>query len=244
MIRVRGLKKAYRTRHHVNEVLRGVDLDVEEGEFVAIVGRSGSGKTTLINVIGGLDSDYTGEVEVQGRTLSRLDDVALSSYRNEHVGFVFQSFHLLEHLSCLENAAMPANFTRGKKARSLEEAHKRAREVLTQVGLEDKCEDLPRNLSGGQKQRVAIARALFNRPTLIVCDEPTGNLDSETAESVLELFRTLNRDGGVTLLIVTHDDFVAEAADRCVRVHDGVVKEDTKYQKTGKGTAEEAESDE
>lgn len=221
MIRVRGLKKAYRTRDHVNEVLRGVDFEIEDGEFVAIVGRSGSGKTTLINVVGGLDRRYEGAVEVDGRDLRKLSERELAAYRNAHVGFVFQSFHLLEHLTLAENAALPASFT--PKPISRADARKRALEVLEKVGLGDRADDLPTNLSGGQKQRVAIARALFNRPKLMVCDEPTGNLDLETAESILDLFRELNREESVTLVIVTHDDLIAHAAQRCIRVSDGEV---------------------
>jgi len=221
MIRVRGLKKAYRTRDHVNEVLRDVDFEIEDGEFVAVVGRSGSGKTTLINVIGGLDRRYEGTVEVDEQDLRKLTERELASYRNERVGFVFQSFHLLEHLTLAENAALPASFT--KKPISRSEARERALEVLDKVGLKDRADDLPTNLSGGQKQRVAIARALFNRPQLVVCDEPTGNLDAETADAILELFAELRRDEGVTLVVVTHDDLIAHAAERCIRVHDGGV---------------------
>ncbi len=222
MIRVRGLHKTYRTRDHVNEVLRGVDFDIDRGEFVAVVGRSGSGKTTLINVIGGLDRRYEGTVEVDGQDLAKLSEHKLANYRNEHVGFVFQSFHLLEHLTLAENAALPASFA--KKPISREAARKRAEEVLTKVGLGDRADDLPTNLSGGQKQRVAIARALFNHPELIVCDEPTGNLDAETADAILKLFRDLKREENVTLVVVTHDDLIAHAAERCVRVRDGLVE--------------------
>jgi putative ABC transport system ATP-binding protein len=221
MIRVRGLDKRYRGAGGEVHVLRGVDLDITEGEKVAITGRSGSGKTTLLNVIGGLDSEWSGEVAVDGRDLHRMDDRALSDYRNQRVGFVFQAFHLLDHLSVLENAALPARFQRGKRGLTEAAARARAEQVLEQVGLADKLHALPTHLSGGQKQRVAIARALFNEPSLLVCDEPTGNLDRATGDAVLRLFRELNAERGVTLLVVTHDEHLAARLDRTVTIEEG-----------------------
>lgn len=221
MIRVRGVHKSYRLGRAELPVLRGVDFEVADGEFVTVVGRSGSGKSTLLGILGGLDTDYRGEVEVAGKSLRKLSDAELSAYRNATIGFVFQSFHLLTHLSCLDNASLPALFRRGEE-RGRAALRARAREVLEQVGIADKGEVRPSTLSGGQKQRLAIARALFYRPSLLICDEPTGNLDSASAASVLQLFQELRREARVTLLIVTHDPTIAGAADRVIEIRDGL----------------------
>ena len=226
MIRVRDMHKSYRIGKLTNEVLRGVDLEVAEGEFLAVVGPSGSGKTTLLHAIGGLDSDYTGAVEVDGRELHSLDDKGLSDYRNRFVGFVFQSFYLLPHLTCMENVVLPALFARGDGVLDDKAVHARGREVLAQVGLEDRAGSRPTTLSGGQRQRIAIARALFNKPRLMLCDEPTGNLDSKTGMQIVELFRRLNVDGGITVLIVTHDPRISQATNRTIRVEDGQLYDD------------------
>lgn len=223
MIELRGLRKSYRTGGTALEVLSGIDLTIAEGELVAIVGRSGSGKTTLLHAIGGLDRDYGGTVRVEGCDLRALDDRALSEYRNRTVGFVFQSFYLLPHLTCAENVALPAVFARQPSDAAT--VAQRTREVLEQVGLEDKADALPATLSGGQRQRVAIARALFNRPKLMLCDEPTGNLDRDMGDAIMALFRRLNREVGITLVVVTHDPVIAAAADRSLLVADGVVRE-------------------
>lgn len=225
MIRLRGVRKSYTTNKVANEVLKGVDLDIETGEFVAIVGRSGSGKTTLLNIVGALDSQYDGSVAVDGKELRSLDDVEISQYRNRNIGFIFQSFYLLEHMTCLENVALPALFARGADALDRPAALVRAREVLAEVELSDKCDALPNTLSGGQKQRVAIARALFSKPRLMICDEPTGNLDTTTALAILDLFRKLNQDRGITLVIVTHDDMISTACTRVVNIADGALVE-------------------
>jgi putative ABC transport system ATP-binding protein len=225
MIRLRGVRKSYTTNKVANEVLKGVDLDIEAGEFVAIVGRSGSGKTTLLNIIGALDSQYQGSVMVDGKELRTLADVEISQYRNQNVGFIFQSFYLLEHMTCVENVALPAVFARGADVLEPQAALARAREVMTQVELSEKFDALPNTLSGGQKQRVAIARALFNKPKLMICDEPTGNLDTSTAHSILELFRKLNDEHGITLVIVTHDDMISRACKRVVHIADGALVE-------------------
>jgi ABC-type lipoprotein export system ATPase subunit len=221
MIRLRGVRKRYTTHKVVNEVLKGIDLDIADGEFVAIVGRSGSGKTTLLNIIGALDTDYEGSVEVDGRDLRKLDDAGVSDYRNRNIGFVFQSFHLLEHMTCRENITLPALFARGEGLLDAAAAAKRADEVMREVDLTEKTDALPNTLSGGQKQRVAIARALFQRPKVMICDEPTGNLDSSTAQQILGLFRRLNEEHGITLVIVTHDDMISKACKRIVRIDDG-----------------------
>ena len=220
MIRARGLHKSYRTGKTELPVLRGVDLEIAGGEFVAITGRSGSGKSTLLGILGGLDTDYRGEVEVAGQDLHKLSDAALSVYRNRTVGFVFQSFHLLDHLSCLDNVMLPSLFAReqGTEAALTE----RGKLLLEKVGIPEKATSRPSTLSGGQKQRLAIARALFHRPALLIGDEPTGNLDSASADSVMELFTGLCRDEKVTLVLVTHDPGIAVRADRVIEIHDGL----------------------
>ncbi len=225
MIRVRGMHKSYRTGKIVTPVLRGVDLEIEDGEMVSIVGPSGSGKSTLLHAIGGLDRDFEGTIEVDGRNLQSLSDVALSDYRNRHVGFVFQTFNLLPHQTCVENVALPALFARGQGMLSPQQALTRARDVLERVDLSDKLDARPTMLSGGQRQRVAIARALFNRPQLMLCDEPTGNLDSAMGTAILELFARLNEQDGITVVIVTHDPRIAASTGRSVKVHDGLVLE-------------------
>jgi putative ABC transport system ATP-binding protein len=221
MIRLKGLRKTYRSAKVTNEVLRDVDLEIADGELVSVVGPSGSGKTTLLHAVGGLDTDYEGDVFVDGKNLRKLDDAALSTYRNRDVGFVFQSFYLLPHLTCQENVALPALFARGDDALSHRAALKRASEVLTQVDLADKIDARPTTLSGGQRQRVAIARALFNRPKLMLCDEPTGNLDSVMGKTIIELFRTLNETEKITMIIVTHDPSVSALTPRTIVCRDG-----------------------
>jgi ABC-type lipoprotein export system ATPase subunit len=222
MIRARGVHKSYRTGKSELPVLRGVDLDVADGEFVAVVGRSGSGKSTLLGILGGLDSDYKGTVEVGGQDLHRLPDARLSAYRNASIGFVFQAFHLLDHLSCRDNVALPALFVRAGGTPTAA-ARARADELLERVGIPEKAATRPSTLSGGQKQRLAIARALYHRPALLIGDEPTGNLDSSTAEDVLALFLRLCRDDKVTLVLVTHDLTIARAADRVIEMRDGLI---------------------
>ncbi len=224
MIRARALRKTYRSREVEVPVLRGLDLDIASGEFAALVGRSGAGKTTLLNIIGGLDSDYSGTLEVDGQSLHGLGDAALADYRNRKVGFVFQSFHLLDHMTCLENVSLPALFSRGA-AQSQAQLDSRSKQVLELVGLSDKLDVYPAHLSGGQRQRVAIARALYHKPTLLVCDEPTGNLDAATGATIMDIFRRLVAEEAVTLLIVTHDPVVSAAAARIIEIDDGVVRE-------------------
>ncbi|MCC6746417.1 MAG: ABC transporter ATP-binding protein [Deltaproteobacteria bacterium] len=217
LIDVRQVSKSFRGAKAPVAVLHEVSLQVSKGEYLAIVGTSGSGKSTLLNVMGGLDADYQGHVLVDGLDLSRLSDRQLSAFRNQTIGFIFQQFNLLEHLSCAENVAMPALFSRTEVADPLG----RAREALDRVGLGARAGDLAANLSGGQKQRVAIARALFQRPPILLCDEPTGNLDSETGKQIIELFQRLNGEDGITLVIVTHEARVSRTAHRVVRLEDG-----------------------
>ncbi len=224
MIRARGIHKSFRTGKTELPVLRGVDLDVADGEFVALVGRSGSGKSTLLGILGGLDTNFRGEVQVGGQDLRGLSDARLSAYRNRSIGFVFQAFHLLDHLSCIDNVALPAMFVRGGPTAMTDAAARaRAQELLERVGIPEKAHARPSTLSGGQKQRLAIARALFHRPALLIGDEPTGNLDSATAEDVLSLFTRLCRDDRVTLVLVTHDPTIARAADRVIEMRDGLI---------------------
>ncbi len=222
MIRLRGVVRSF-SDQPADRVLQGIDLDVEDGELVAVLGRSGSGKTTLLNVIGGLDAAYEGTVEVGEHELKSLRDTALSDYRNREVGYVFQSFHLLEHLTCAENVALPALFSRGDAALHGAQAERRAYELLDRVGLASKAGQRPGKLSGGEKQRVAVARAMFNHPRLIICDEPTGNLDATTGQAIIDLFVELNGSDGITLLIATHDEAIADVATRVVRLVDGKI---------------------
>jgi putative ABC transport system ATP-binding protein len=215
VISARGLKRSFDdgARGSVS-VLDDVSLEVTKAEFVAVVGRSGSGKSTLLNVLGGLDTAYSGEVTVAGVRISGLSDSALSHFRNRHVGFVFQSFHLVPGLSALDNVLLPSLF--GANATPSQ----RGREVLEQVGLGGKVTRLPSQLSGGERQRVAIARALLHSPSVLLCDEPTGNLDATTADEVIALFSSLNRLG-LTVLAVTHETRLREAATRVVKLENG-----------------------
>lgn len=216
MIRVASLSRSYADGAALVRVLDGVDLAVAPGEFLAVVGRSGSGKSTLLHVLGGLDSGFTGEVEVAGVRLAGLSDEALARFRNEEVGFVFQAFHLVPGLTAAENVALPAAFARQEPA----EVEHRAREALMRVGLEGKAGRRPGQLSGGERQRVAIARALFARPKVLLCDEPTGNLDAQTADEVVGLFSELNR-AGLTIVAVTHEERLRSAASRVVSLAQG-----------------------
>ncbi|HEY6039064.1 MAG TPA: ABC transporter ATP-binding protein, partial [Kofleriaceae bacterium] len=195
------MTKAYGTGAAKAQVLRGVSFDIDKGELIALVGQSGSGKSTLLNIIGGLDKPDAGEVEVMGIDTLKASDRTLAELRNRKMGFVFQAFNLLDHLNVLQNVTLPASFSHHTKH---DEVDDRGREALRKVGLSDFAHRKPGELSGGQKQRVAIARALFGSPELLLCDEPTGNLDSDTGREVIDFFRELNAKDGVTLLIVSH----------------------------------------
>ncbi|HUY98999.1 MAG TPA: ABC transporter ATP-binding protein [Thermomicrobiaceae bacterium] len=221
-LEARGLGKAYRAGPVVVEALRGVDLRIEPGELVAIMGPSGCGKTTLLNCLAGLETDFAGEVALAGVPLRDLSDERRARLRARASGFIFQSFNLLPTLSVLENVEMPLLIggVRGRTARE------RALGMLDAVGLADRVEHRPAQLSGGQQQRVAIARALVNRPAIVFADEPTGNLDSESAEDVMALIRTLNLAHGQTFVVVTHAADVAASAHRVVRMRDGRVVAD------------------
>jgi putative ABC transport system ATP-binding protein len=220
VVRLRDVTKSYGTGTAKTQVLRGVSFDVEEGELIALVGQSGSGKSTLLNIIGGLDVPDAGEVEVLGTDTQRANDARRAKLRNESIGFVFQAFNLLDHLTCLGNVTIPSAF-----AHDARDVEKRGREALRRVGLADFAHRYPSELSGGQKQRVAIARALFGVPKLLLCDEPTGNLDSQTGREVIDFFRELNAKDGVTLIIVTHERRVSSVAKRVIAMRDGAIVE-------------------
>lgn len=218
MIRLDDIRKSFFDGAARFDVLRGVSLEVEQGEFLAIVGASGSGKSTLLNVIGGLDAHYAGRAEVFGRDLATLTEAELATYRNRDVGFVFQSYNLVGPLPVLENVLLPSYFARGEDDQA---NTRKALEALQRVGLSGKERRLPSQLSGGERQRVALARALYRSPRLLLADEPTGSLDQETASGVLGLLQELNRESGITLVVVTHEERVSSAADRVVRLRDG-----------------------
>jgi putative ABC transport system ATP-binding protein len=217
VISVQGVRKSYTDGDREIRVLDGVDLQVAPGEFVAVVGSSGCGKSTLLHVLGGLDVDYEGEISVDGVNLQGLRDRPLAAFRNRHVGFVFQFFHLISNMSAQDNVMLPAFFGGGAPG---PEHRGRASAMLERVGLAGKERRAPMKLSGGERQRVAIARALFVQPRVLLCDEPTGNLDAATGGEIIELFRTLNQEG-LTVLAVTHEERVSAAASRVLRLRDG-----------------------
>ena len=221
VIDLRGGRKTYRTGDLEFEALRGVDLRIEQGEYVAIVGPSGSGKSTLMNVLGCLDTLTTGTYRLAGNDVDDLDETDLAAIRNEEIGFVFQQFHLLASLSALRNVELPLVY-RGVPAAARRE---RALDALDRVGLADRTANRPNQLSGGQQQRVAVARALVGEPSLVLADEPTGNLDSRSTADVLDLFDDLHEQGR-TIVLITHEHEVAQRARRVVRVLDGLVTAD------------------
>lgn len=220
LIDLKNVTKVYRLGDETLHALDGINLEVQAGEFVAIVGPSGSGKTTLANIIGGLDRPTSGTVVVDGNDLSHVRDGKLSAYRNRYLGFVFQSFNLQGTQTALENVMLPLVFS---KMRS-KERKVRAMECLHAVGLGDRLKHRPSQLSGGQRQRVAIARALAVKPRIIIADEPTGNLDSARGEEIMKLLKGLNAQG-ITLLIITHDPNIARQAGRIVQIRDGKLAE-------------------
>ena len=222
MIAVRGLTRSFNAPRGRVEAIRGVDCEIASGEFVAILGASGSGKTTFLQCLGGLDRGYSGALSVDGCDLAALSDARLSRLRNEAIGFVFQAFHLLPHLTCAENVCVPAFFAgAGVRRLSRSEAMRRARDLLRDVGLERMSGDRPGILSGGERQRVAIARALFHEPKILLGDEPTGNLDAKTGAEIIAIFERLHAERGVTIVVVTHEDRMAHAARRVLRMEDG-----------------------
>jgi lipoprotein-releasing system ATP-binding protein len=220
LVEVADLTKSYSTPHGAIPVLRGLSLQVARGEMLAIVGASGVGKSTLLHVLGGLDRAEGGTVRVAGEDIGALSDDALVAFRNRHVGFVFQFHHLLPEFTALENVLMPLRIAR----RPLAEARPRAESLLTRVGLAERVGHRPGMLSGGEQQRVAMARALAMGPALLVADEPTGNLDEHTAESLHELLREMHRDAGLTSVIATHNTRLAALCDRVLRLEDGILR--------------------
>ncbi|KPF69508.1 macrolide ABC transporter ATP-binding protein [beta proteobacterium AAP99] len=219
MIDLKGITKSYQTGDVVTPVLHGITVGIDRGEYVAIMGQSGSGKSTLMNLLGLLDRADGGTYTLNGVDVTALDAAQQAEVRNKTIGFVFQSFNLLKRMSVAENVALPLVYAGASRG----EAKKRATELLERVGLGALGGRMPNQLSGGQQQRVAIARALVNNPPLLLADEPTGNLDTKTTEEVLKVFEQLNREQGLSIVIVTHEPDVAHHAKRLVRLRDGLV---------------------
>ncbi|MCG6962821.1 MAG: ABC transporter ATP-binding protein [Acidobacteria bacterium] len=230
MISIRELRKLYYVGTEEVRALDGIDLTVEAGELLAIMGPSGSGKSTLMNLLGCLDTPTSGDYVLNERQVSGLDDTALAGIRNSEIGFVFQTFNLLPRTTALENVELPLIYGRMPRR----ERKRKAREALEKVGLGDRIRHQPNELSGGQRQRVAIARALVNEPSILLADEPTGNLDSRTSEEIMSLFASLNGAGN-TIVLVTHEESIAERARRIVRLLDGRVVEDVQVTAKGSG---------
>ena len=223
IINVKDIKKSYTVGTQEVNALRGINLSVEKGEFISIMGPSGSGKTTLMNIIGCLDTPSSGEYELNGSLVSKLEDDELARIRNKEIGFVFQSFNLLAKNSVLENVMLPLKYAGFDKS----EAVKKSNEVIDKVGLSDRLAHTPAELSGGQQQRVAIARALVNKPSIIFADEPTGNLDSKTGKEVMTIFKELNASGQ-TIILITHEESIANQSNRIITIKDGLIKSDNR----------------
>jgi putative ABC transport system ATP-binding protein len=229
MIKIEKLHKSYPIGKDSLHVLKGLDLHIKEGEFVAIMGSSGSGKSTLLNIVGLLDGHDSGNYYLNGQLIENLDEKKAAILRNKFLGFVFQSFNLITYKNALENVALPLYYQgMGRKERN-----ERALHFLDKVGLKDRADHLPSELSGGEKQRVAVARALVTNPKVILADEPTGALDSTTSHSVMELLKEINREG-MTVFVITHEEDIAEETDRIVRLKDGVIISDEKVLKKSK----------
>ena len=217
LVSIRNLHKTYQRGPEKVDVLKGIDLDIDTGDFVALMGPSGSGKTTLLNLIGGLDSPTSGQIEVAGQRIDAMKSGQLSHWRSNHVGFVFQFYNLMPTLTAQKNVELPLLLTRLGAA----DRRRRAQIALTLVGLADRRSHRPNELSGGQQQRVAIARAIVSDPTFLICDEPTGDLDRHSAEEILNLLQMLNRDHGKTIIMVTHDPKAAEYATHTIHLDKG-----------------------
>jgi len=221
IIRIEGLTKFYRIGEEVIKALNGVNLSINKNEYVALMGPSGSGKSTIMNIIGCLDTPTNGRYFLNGPDVAKLADNDLAEIRNKEIGFVFQTFNLLPRYSALDNVALPLVYAGIPK----EERTKLAKEALMQVGLGERMSHKPNELSGGQRQRVAVARALVNKPSIILADEPTGNLDTKTSHEIMNLFDEIHKAGN-TIIIVTHEEDIAQMAHRIVRMRDGVVESD------------------
>ena len=221
VVQARDLTKIYRMGELEVQALSGLSLDIVRGETLAIMGPSGSGKSTLMNILGCLDRPSDGDYYLDGENVAQMDDDQLAAIRNHKVGFIFQSFNLLPRASALSNVELPLRYSAMRPA----DRRRKAREALQAVGLGDRTDHRPSELSGGQQQRVAIARALINDPSIVMADEPTGNLDSKTGEEIMELLLKLNKERGVTLIMVTHDPDVASRTGRVIHIRDGQVEE-------------------
>jgi len=223
VIEIKNIIRDFKLGTETVHVLKGIDLNIERGDYVAIMGPSGSGKSTLMNLLGCLDTPTSGSYLLSGQDVSQMSDDQLADIRNKEIGFVFQTFNLLPRTTALDNVALPMVYA----GKSKSERHARAAEVLTDVGLADRMDHRPNQLSGGQRQRVAVGRALVNNPSIILADEPTGNLDSKTGEEIMGLFDEIHKAGN-TVIMVTHEEEIAAHAHRVIRLRDGVVESDTR----------------
>ena len=223
LIKITNIKRDFILGSETIYVLKGIDLEINKGEYVALMGPSGSGKSTLMNILGCLDTPTSGTYILNGKHVSEMQDDELAGIRNKEIGFVFQTFNLMPRTTALDNVALPMVYAGHSKSERVE----RATEVLTQVGLDDRMDHKPNQLSGGQRQRVAVARALVNKPSIILADEPTGNLDSKTSVEIMNLFDEIHANGN-TVILVTHEEDIASHAHRIIRLRDGVIESDVK----------------
>lgn len=222
MLEAKNIHKVYNDGKRELDVLKGVNLKIEAGAFIAIVGPSGAGKSTLLHILGGLDNPTQGEVVLQGEDIYKLGDAELSRTRNKNIGFVFQFYHLLSEFTVLENALMPALISHGSDFERCE-AREKALELLREAGLEERVDHFPSQLSGGEKQRAAVARALINQPSLLFCDEPTGNLDSKSGSGIIALIKKINLENKMTVVLVTHNAELTNQADKVYHLEDGIL---------------------